>query len=318
MDSEHCPSVAIVIPVFNRRETTLLCLRHLMGLRAFTWARAYVVDDASKDGTADAVRAEFPEVRLISGDGNLWWGGGINLGTHAALADGVSHVFWLNDDCLPEVGVLEKLYQTSRERGAVATAVVRVIETGISGLGGWRKTKTSLELVLPEGGGIEACDTFSGNCVCIPRVAFEKVGVIDTARYPHSGADTDIGFRIKRAGIPIYVVGDAFCNLSDPPLKNRSSWLFGNVTIADIWRTALHPQAGSLSASAWHLRWTYWGFRGVLGCLLQSARLLRATVIRLVLPQSLLRKLFGRFSHTHRVHTEYAKWLNDQGSAPDA
>src|SRR5207302_2516035 len=60
----------------NRGELTLACLRSLFEQRrAGIELHAYVVDDASSDGTPDAIKSEFPFVDLISGNGQLFWNG---------------------------------------------------------------------------------------------------------------------------------------------------------------------------------------------------------------------------------------------------
>ena len=58
--------VVIVSPVHNRREITLQCLRSLSridrdGLNVHT----IIVDDGSTDGTAEAIKRDFPQVELI-------------------------------------------------------------------------------------------------------------------------------------------------------------------------------------------------------------------------------------------------------------
>lgn len=67
----------LVIPVRNRREITLRCLRHLRDHRDLDWLNVIVVDDGSTDGTSEAVRKEFREVQLVQGNGDLWWTGAI-------------------------------------------------------------------------------------------------------------------------------------------------------------------------------------------------------------------------------------------------
>ena len=39
-----------------------------------------LVDDGSTDGTADMVRSKFPASTILTGDGNLWWGGALHMG----------------------------------------------------------------------------------------------------------------------------------------------------------------------------------------------------------------------------------------------
>ena len=57
-------STAVIIPVHNRRETTLACLRRLTADGVPAWSRIVVVDDGSTDGTGEAVRVEFPDVEI--------------------------------------------------------------------------------------------------------------------------------------------------------------------------------------------------------------------------------------------------------------
>ena len=70
--------IAVLITCFNRRETTLRCLRALyeQELPAGAMLRVVLTDDGSSDGTGDAVRTEFPGVVVLQGDGNQYWVGG--------------------------------------------------------------------------------------------------------------------------------------------------------------------------------------------------------------------------------------------------
>ena len=60
------PRVAIVVASRNRRDMLLRTLPHHLALPERP--RVVVVDDASSDGTADAVRARFPDVEVIALD----------------------------------------------------------------------------------------------------------------------------------------------------------------------------------------------------------------------------------------------------------
>ena len=84
--SEDMIRVAIVTPVHNRKEITLQCLRSISRLENDGLEFAtFIVDDGSTDGTGSAIRAEFPEVEIIEGDGHLWFTEGTNVGIRAAL-----------------------------------------------------------------------------------------------------------------------------------------------------------------------------------------------------------------------------------------
>ena len=91
------PSVYIIIVSYNSKEVLRRCLQSLRKLHYSTY-RIVVVDNASIDGTVDAVRPEFPELPLIQTGGNLGYTGGNNRGMEYALSEGADYVLLLNPD----------------------------------------------------------------------------------------------------------------------------------------------------------------------------------------------------------------------------
>ena len=98
------PTVTIVFLVYNRREELRISLERMLGDSDYPGDRVdvIVVDNASEDGAAEMVRAEFPDVRLIRRE--------VNSGVSAfndgfAVARG-DYVLALDDDCyLPPDGL---------------------------------------------------------------------------------------------------------------------------------------------------------------------------------------------------------------------
>ena len=66
--------LAILIVNWNARDLLLRCLASLAPLPH----RVIVVDNASEDGSADAVARRFPEVTLVRSPSNLGFAGGVN------------------------------------------------------------------------------------------------------------------------------------------------------------------------------------------------------------------------------------------------
>ena len=82
------PDLSIIIVSYNTRDLLrdcLLSLRNSIGLKL----EIIVVDNASSDGSAEMIRADFPEVRLLAQTLNTWYCGGNNIGIEAASADTV-------------------------------------------------------------------------------------------------------------------------------------------------------------------------------------------------------------------------------------
>ena len=81
MDKEN---VYIIIPVHNRKEITLKCLDTLKQNGDLDKYYVIVIDDGSTDGTSEAIQSLYPDVIILTGDGNLWWTGAIKKGMEYA------------------------------------------------------------------------------------------------------------------------------------------------------------------------------------------------------------------------------------------
>jgi GT2 family glycosyltransferase len=110
------PSVTIVFLVHNRREKLRESLRSML-LESDYESRCVdviVVDNASEDGSAEMVRDEFPDVRVIVLDRNVGVSGW-NAGLAAAGGD---YLLMLDDDCyLPPDG-LRRAVAAARDHDA--------------------------------------------------------------------------------------------------------------------------------------------------------------------------------------------------------
>ncbi len=82
----HHASLAIIIVSYNVRELLRACLEATFASLALAPeldATVWVVDNASADGSAEMVAAEFPQVRLVASRENLGFAGGNNLALRA-------------------------------------------------------------------------------------------------------------------------------------------------------------------------------------------------------------------------------------------
>lgn len=100
------PRVSFVLPTFNRRHVLLHSIEqiHRCGLLRDEF-EVLVVDNASTDGTADAVRERFASVRLLRQATNR---GACAKNAAIAVAKGEFVVF-LDDDSYPEPGSLRRM-----------------------------------------------------------------------------------------------------------------------------------------------------------------------------------------------------------------
>ena len=286
-------SIWIVIPVYNRCQTTLTCLRLLIEQGVTQWAKILIVDDGSTDGTAEAVQALLPSVILIRGSGSLWWGGAMKLGMEHAWRMGADYVFWLNDDCQTVPGAMATLLRISEERGAVTVAPCALRETGEVYYGGQVRKRIGLQQVFVRPGELKEVELMNGNCVCIPRVVVDQIGFVDAADFPHVFGDGDYALRANAAGFKVLLVGDAQCYSTFSTEKSRQSWLLGESTVPELWSQCLRPQTGPLARSSWLFRVRYWGWFGVLDYVRDFLRLVAVSLIRTFVPAAVIRRVAG-------------------------
>jgi len=124
------PRVAAVVVTYNRRDLLLESLAAVHGqLRPPDVV--IVVDNASADDTAAAVRKHYPAVQLAELPRNTGGAGGFAYGMALALAGGADLIWLLDDDTVPEPGALAALLDASGHRTATPPVLVasRVVWT---------------------------------------------------------------------------------------------------------------------------------------------------------------------------------------------
>jgi len=87
-------NLSVVVVSYNMRQHLEHCLRAVAG-RGY---EVIVVDNSSTDASAEFVRSEFPDVRLLALPRNLGYGAGANSGIDAARG---SYVLLINADAWP-------------------------------------------------------------------------------------------------------------------------------------------------------------------------------------------------------------------------
>ena len=101
--------LSILIVTYNSATLIGRLLKHLRSELTdegdWMHAEVIVVDNASRDGTAELVRCEFPWVRLVASDTNLGFAAGNNLAAEQARG---RHLLLLNPDAFPEPGALRR------------------------------------------------------------------------------------------------------------------------------------------------------------------------------------------------------------------
>jgi N-acetylglucosaminyl-diphospho-decaprenol L-rhamnosyltransferase len=192
-------TVDVVIPTWRARELLKRCLS---ALRADpSDKRVIVVDNASRDGTAELVSEEFPEVTLVELRDNAGFGRAVNAGARAG--DGEAIVL-VNNDVLVEPGFVDAIVAplASPNVGMVA-GLTTIPDTNLvdafgieldPALASYNRGRHA-----PVGSRTGRLAMPSGGAAAYRRRAWEAAGGFDEALFAY-GEDVDLGLRLRALG----------------------------------------------------------------------------------------------------------------------
>ncbi len=255
-------SIAVLMTVHNRRETTLGCLQRIGEMtydRSWIHVDIYLTDDGCTDGTAEAVRTAFPEVQILSGDGSLFWNRGMATAWDKACEQDYDFYWWVNDDTLVFKDCLTRLLACSSlhdDRALIVGSTCASEDPDTITYGGWRGHQLITDVCKEHD-----CDTFNGNLILIPRSVYQVIGTNDPY-YRHSLGDTDYGLRASEAGFPSFIAPGTFgiCDLHPRP----SVWKDPDQPFRKRWHHFFSP-TGNNPFEFFHFRRKHYGLLPAVG-----------------------------------------------------
>ncbi len=199
-------SASIVIPNWNGRDLLEKYLPSVVAsLANHPESEIIVVDNGSEDGSAEFVRRQYPQVRLVALERNLGFGGGSNAGFKAARND---VVVLLNSDMRVDPGFLAPLLDGFTDEKVFAVSCQIFMsdkqkarqETGLTE--GWwlqgalrvgHRTDPKINQLFP-------CFYGGGGSCAFDRRKFFELGGFDHLLRPFYLEDTDLGYLAWKRG----------------------------------------------------------------------------------------------------------------------
>jgi GT2 family glycosyltransferase len=220
--------VSILIVSYNTREMTLACLRSVVEQTTAGTYEIIVVDNQSKDGSAEAIAAEFPGMRLIRSQENLGFAKANNV---AAKEAGSEYLLLLNPDTVVLDRAIDRLLAFAKVRPEAGIWGGRTLfaDRTLNPASCWgRQTLWSVfcfasglsalfrhsEWFDPEGYGgwdrgcVREVDIVSGCFLLIQRSKWEALGGFDPAFFMY-GEEADLCLRARRLGARPMVTPEA-------------------------------------------------------------------------------------------------------------
>ena len=200
--------VSVIIPVFNQLPFTHACLASLQTVEERPCFEVIIVDDCSRDSTAELV----PQIRgiiYLRNETNCGFIASCNRGAEKARG---KYLFFLNNDTIVKDGWLSALMDTFAEEpqaGVVGSKLVypdgRLQEAGgiiWRDASGWNYGKSD-DPEKPEYNYLREVDYCSAAALMIPKSLFQSVGGFDSRYAPAYYEDTDLSFKVRRTGYKV-------------------------------------------------------------------------------------------------------------------
>lgn len=206
------PRVAIILVNWNGKGVTLDCLASLDAV-TYEHRETIVVDNASSDGSIEAIRSRFPAVTLLVMKENRRFAGGNNAGIGYALEHGADMILLLNNDTTVAPDFLTYLVdrmQNNPTTGLVAPKIYYHDEPDRIWFAGgevsfWTGTMRHTGIREKERGQFVTARPIgyaTGCCMLVSREAIAGAGMLDESYYIY-GEDADWCMRIRGAGYGI-------------------------------------------------------------------------------------------------------------------
>lgn len=215
--------LSVIILNYNTRDLLRECLRSVLASAGAGAMEVIVVDNCSRDESAEMVEREFPGVQLIRSPRNGGFAFGNNLGLRVARG---RYLLLLNPDTSvppdalatllsfmeanPQAGVCGP--RLVRADGSLDLACRRSFPTpavsfyriaGLSKLFPNSRRFARYNLTYLDEHELTEVDSVVGACMLVRRTAVDQAGLLDEAFFMY-GEDLDWAFRIKQRGWKIY------------------------------------------------------------------------------------------------------------------
>jgi N-acetylglucosaminyl-diphospho-decaprenol L-rhamnosyltransferase len=215
--------LTIILVNYHAREYLPACLAALEAAPPGVPHQVVLVDNSPGDGTAEAVRAHFPSVTIITNRANVGFGRACN---QALRASDTPFVLLLNPDTEVQPGALDALLAALRANPQVAAAGPRLLypdgryQHSAFRLPGLAQaffgffslvpldSRWNGRYPLPRSSRPRAVEHLLGACLLIRREALETVGLLDERFFIYF-EETDWCARARRAGWELWQVPTA-------------------------------------------------------------------------------------------------------------
>jgi len=217
--------LSVVFLNYNTRDLTRQALNSVLAAAEGLAVEIFVVDNASVDGSADMVAAEFPQVKLIRNAANVGFAAGNNVALQQVAGE---YALLINTDTIvredalrtmvafldahPEAGACgckildpDGTLQLDSRRGFPTPLAAFCKMSGLSRLFPQHPLIARYHMTYLDPEQTAEVEVLSGSCMMVRKAAMDQVGLLDEDYFMY-GEDIDWCYRFHQAGWKMYYV----------------------------------------------------------------------------------------------------------------
>ncbi len=206
--------LSVSIASWNTKDYLRDCLTSLFFHTKKIKFEVIVVDNASKDGSAEMVKEEFPQVKLIVNKENLGFSGAHNISSR--IAEG-KYFLILNSDTFINENSFAKMVEFLEENSKVAACAPQMLNPDLTIQPNRFHLLTPFEAFLSitnlynynwdykylEFDGNYDVEMLGGACIMIQHSVFTKIGGFDE-KFLIYNEEHDLAIRIRKTGLRLH------------------------------------------------------------------------------------------------------------------
>lgn len=215
------PALSIVLVCWNNKTYLDPCLQSLYESGMRHTFDVIVVDNGSTDGSQQMLAEKYPQVKIIQNDNNLGLGKASNQGIEATQG---RHILLLNNDTIVNGAAFDTMVDFLEQHPRVGAVGGKVFNPDGSVQSCYNYFSTLWEEFLiatrlgelsrpgypsvMEGNEIKSVDWMTSACLMVRRATLDEVGLLNEGYFIY-GDETDLQYRIKKAGWDIFYLPEA-------------------------------------------------------------------------------------------------------------
>ena len=219
----------------NRKSKTLTALERLHNQK-YTESIEFehiVVDDGSTDGTYEAIALNYPDVKIIQGNGKLFWSGGMRYGYEQSVKKkNYDYLLLYNDDVDIYQDAISRIIRRADSIDMTSKPFVLIGSTmdrnGKTSYGGcvkkyWFHPLDFIQTDPPIDDVVEV-ETLNMNFCLIPKKTLKQVGFLRST-FQHGGSDYEYGLYLRKKGGQVLLAPEYFgcCNRNETKGTSKES-----------------------------------------------------------------------------------------------